>query len=393
MIINHFLKFFATIIAGLLVSGLYVSQAFAQNIEPDSLDISSGRKSIFENVWKVPRLYESNKNKVIQEFSLIGRYHGQYWSVKANEESESGWENRRIYIGAEAMLFQNFTLHLQIKVSEDLNPFYEGLYQAFLKWTPSKVFSVSAGRLDFLYTGLERTVSSNRIVTFERNLLTNQLLPHEVVGAVAQGKSGYISWHAGILSGNILQEFTNFSGGYGVVAGVGYELPLIYKEGSLHLDYLYNSGHSENNALEPYDHILSLWHQGKAGPFSMGIELIAGHGIEGQKSVFGFTILPTLLLGKNIIFKGDALEAVLRYHYATSNGPNGLIPQQRYEQKVMQKEMGDNYNAMYAGVNWLIYETRFKLMTGVEYSSMNDSEEDGGRINSWTYLAGVRVYF
>ena len=30
-------------------------------------------------------------------------------------------------------------------------------------------------------------------------------------------------------------------------------------EGSLHLDYLYNNGNSANNALEPYDHILSLW--------------------------------------------------------------------------------------------------------------------------------------
>ena len=45
------------------------------------------------------------------------------------------------------------------------------------------------------------------------------------------------------------------------------------------------------------------------------------------------------------------------------------------------------------GLNWLIYETRFKLMTGVEYSAMKDTADDGRSFNGWTYMAGMRVYF
>ena len=176
-------------------------------------------------------------------------------------------------LGAEAVLFHDFTVQAQMKFSEDFDPVYDGLYQAFVKWSPGEAFSLSAGRLDFLFAGLERTISSTKIATFERGLLVNQLLPAEVVGAVAQGKVGDFFYRAGVFSGSIEQEFTTFAGGFGAVAGVGYELPLFYAEGSLHLDYLYNNGNPSNNALESYDHVVSLWHQGQTGPFGLGVDL------------------------------------------------------------------------------------------------------------------------
>jgi phosphate-selective porin OprO and OprP len=387
---TNLLKYSLTAMLSVFFSITIVS---AQNIKSDTPGKPAAEKSILEHIWEVPQLYEDDKNKVIQEFSIIGRYHGQYWSARDDKDKEEGWENRRIYVGAEARLFHNLTLHGQIKISDDFNPVYNGLYQAFVRWSPSKKFTMSAGRLDFLFVGLERSISSTRIVTFERSLLTNQLLPHEVVGAVAQGKSGNLTWRTGVFSGNIEQEFTNFSGGFGAVADVGYELPLFYSEGSLHLEYLYNNGNPSDNALEPYNHVLSLWHQGRSGPLSLGTEIIAAHGLEGHRSVIGITVLPTLVLWKNVVFKGDALEAILRYHYAVSNGENGLYLQQRYEQKIVPGGAGDHYNALYGGINWLIYESRLKLMTGVEYSAMKDTAEDGGTYKGWTYLAGGRIYF
>ena len=180
-----------------------------------------------------------------------------------------------------------------------------------MKWSPAEAFSLSAGRLDFLFAGLERTVSSTKIATFERGLLVNQLLPGEVVGAVAQGKVGDFFYRAGVFSGSIDQEFTTFAGGFGAVAGVGYELPLFYAEGSLHLDYLYNNGNPSNNALKPYDHVVSLWHQGQTGPFGLGVDVTFGHGLDARPAVFGVTVLPTYVFAKNVIRKGDALQAVL----------------------------------------------------------------------------------
>jgi phosphate-selective porin OprO and OprP len=378
--------------AGVLLS-LVAFQAVAQDIEPTTFWKRIEEKGLYERLWEASRLYEDEENPVIQAFSIIGRYHGQYASVNADQGSADGWENRRFYAGAEAVLFHDFTVQAQMKFREDFDPIYGGLYQAYVKWSPVKAFSLSAGRLDFLYAGLERTISSTKIVTFERGLLANQLLPREMVGAVAQGQSGDFSYRGGVFSGSIEQEFTTFAGGFGAVAGVGCELPLFYSDGSLHLDYLYNNGNPSNNAFEPYDHVLSLWHQGQSGPFGLGVDSTFGHGLNARPAVFGLTVLPTYVFAKNVIRKGDALQAVLRYQFSVSDGDNGLQLQQRYEQEVVPDGFGDRYQAVYAGINYLIFGDRFKLMTGAEYAVMHDSAHDGGAFDGWTYLAGVRMFF
>ena len=359
----------------------------------DTLKAQTQEIDYMKRAWDVLKLYENEENSVIQKFSIVGRYHGQYWSVNADQGSENGWENQRLFIGTEAVLFRNFTVQVQIKISENFDPFYEGLYQAYVKWSPTKGFSLSIGRLDFLYGGLERTVSSTKIVTFDRGQLVNQLWPGEVVGIVAQGQSGDLSYRAGVLSGTIGREFTDFSGGFGAVAGVGYSLPLFYREGSLHLDYLYNNGNPGNDAFKPFNHILSLWHHGQAGPFGLGVDVTAGHGIDGNNSVLGLTFMPTYVFLNDLLRKGDALEAALRYQYEVSNGENGLHLQSRYEQKVVDGGRGNNYNAVYAGINYLIYSNMLKLMTGVEYSVMKDNSGTGNSFKGWTYFAGIRVYF
>jgi phosphate-selective porin OprO/OprP len=387
------INFLAAALVGALVAAGGAFQALAQDIEPTTFWKAIEEKGVYERLWEAARLYEDQENSVIQTFSILGRYNGQYWNVNADQGSADGWENRRIYLGTEAMLFHDFTIHAQVKFSDDLDPFYDGIYQAFVNWSPSESLTLVAGRMDFLFAGLERSMSSTKIGTFERGLLANQVMPHEVVGTGGKVNWGDFTFRAGVMSGSIEREFTSFAGGFGAVVDVGYELPLFYSEGSLHLDYLYNNGNSANNALEPYDHILSLWHRGRSGPFDLGVELIAGHGIEGRNSVLGVTGLATWLLGKNLIRKGDALEAAFRYQYAVSDGDNGLELEQRYEQEVVPGGLGNAYHAVYVGLNYLIYGNRFKLMNGVEYSVMKDSALGHDSFNGWTYLAGVRVYF
>jgi phosphate-selective porin OprO and OprP len=378
--------------AGLLLF-VVAFQAVAQDVEPTTFWKRIKEKGLYERLWEATRLYENEDNSVIQALSIIGRYHGQFWSVNADQGNTSGWENRRFFAGAEAVLFHDFTVQAQMKFSESFDPIYDGLYQAFVKWSPAESFSLSAGRLDFLFAGLERTVSSTKIVTFERGQLANQLWPGEVVGAAAQGQVSDFSYRAGVFSGSIDQEFTDFAGGFGAVAGLGYVLPLFYENGSLHLDYLYNNGNPSNDALEPYDHAISLWHQGQRGPFDLGVDLTFGHGLDARPAVFGVTVLPTYVFARNVVRNGDAFQAVLRYQFSVSDGDNGLQLQQRYEQKVVPDGFGDRYHAVYAGINYLIFGDRFKLMTGAEYSAMHDSAQDGGAFDGWTYLAGVRVYF
>ena len=344
-------------------------------------------------VWEAARLYQNENNTVLQTLSLVGRYQGQYWNVNAQQGNANGWENRRFYVGAEAVLFHDFTIQAQMKFSESFDPIYDGLYQAFVKWSPAEAFSLSVGRLDFLFAGLERTVSSTKIVTFERGQLSNQLWPGEVVGAVGQGRVGDFFYRAGVFSGSVDEEFTDFQGGVGVVAGVGYKLPLFFETGSLHLDYLFNNGNPSNNAFEPYNNVVSLWHQGQSGPFGLGVDLTWGHGLDTRPAVLGVTLLSTYVFAEDLILQGDALQAVLRYQFAVSDGDNGLLLQQHYEQEVVPDGFGNQYQAVYAGLNYLIYGDRLKLMGGIEYSHMWDAANDGGAFEGVTYLAGVRLYF
>jgi hypothetical protein len=123
------------------------------------------------------------------------------------------------------------------------------------------------------------------------------------------------------------------------------------------------------------------------------MDLTWGHGLDARPNVFGVTVLPTYVFAQNVVRKGDALQAALRYQFAVSEGDNGLQLQQRYEQEIVPAGFGDHYQAVYAGINYLIFGDRFKLMTGAEYSEMHDSAHDGGKFKGWTYLVGVRMYF
>lgn len=350
-------------------------------------------KTIYERVWSAMRIYENEDNKVIQAFSIIGRYHGQQWWTAADQGYADGWENRRWFVGAEAVLFRDFSVHAQMKIRDDFSPVYDELYEAFAKWEPNGAISVSVGRLDWLWTGYERSTSSNRIPTFERGLLANQLTPGEVVGTVAQGDVGKFSYRTGVFSGSVEEEFTHFAGGAGAMAGVGHALPLFYQKGSVHVDYLYNNGNVANNAFKPYDHIVSVWHEGRIRKLNMAVDFTAAHGLEDHKPVYGLTLLPTFDIKTGMVRTHDDLQAVLRYQYAASDGANGLQLQRRYEDEVATGALGDGYHAVYGGLNYLIYENRFKVMSGAEYSVMRNSLVGNDSYKGWTYMAGVRVFF
>ena len=355
---------------------------------------SSGETAdIYQRIWAVPVLYKNPENPNIQSFSLIGRYHGQYWSVDASQGSAADWENRPKIIGFSSKWFQNFTLQAQMFIKNDGGSLYGGLYEGFIKWSPDKVdFSLSIGRLDYLFTGFERSRSSKRINAIERGLLVNQVMPAEVVGAHLRGKEGRFSYHAGWFSRSIEEEFDDFNSGSATVVGIAYDTALFYEKGSLHLDYLHSPGQPGDNAFRPYRHVASLWHHGESGRLKMGVDLTVAQPLESGGHVFGLTIEPSWVLTNELFGNNDPLQVVMRYQYATSSRDNGLTLQRRYEQKVTTGE-GDNYNAVYTGLNYFLYGHKLKLMAGGEYAHMKDDAKDGGKYSGWTWFGAVRLYF
>jgi phosphate-selective porin OprO/OprP len=362
--------------------------------ETESVPVPGSAAHRFQSIWSAATLYQNPNNPVIQSFTLVGRYHGQYWSVDADQGKADGWDNRRIIFGFQSGIYRDFLVELQMKINEDFSPIYEELYTAYVGWTPEETdFSAILGRVDYLFIGMERSTSSKKIATFERGLLAGQLTPGEAVGLHLKTKFDALTVHTGVYSGSINEEFSDFDAGIAVELGVGYDLPLFYDQGALHLDFLYNDGNQDNNAFKPYRQVVSLWHRGNKGAFGLGMDLTSGSGgFDGQADVLGFTLLPTYDLSNSLLIGGDKLELALRYQYVDSDGENGLILPKRYEQEVTTG-YGDSYQAFYTGLNYLLYGDRLKFMAGAEYAKMEDSANDGGEFQGWTWLAGLRLYF
>ncbi len=348
----------------------------------------------FDSIWEGATLYQNPEARGLQSIALVGRYHGQYWDVESDRQQAHGWDNRRMIFGVASKFSDQYALDLQMHISDDFSPVYDGLYTASIKWSSSeKRFSAMLGRLDYVYTGLERSTSSKKIVTFERGQLVGQLMPGEVVGLYTQSKLNSLTINAGIYSGEIGDEFSDFSAGLAAGLGLSGELLLGYESGSLHLDYLYNDGDAQNTAFEPYQQIASLWHQGTRGAFSMSMDFtFGGQGLEGRPDVYGLTLIPSYDLLHDGWISGDKLQLAARYQIARSEGDNGLNIPRRYEREVVDGA-GDRYQATYLGLNYLLYGDRLKLMAGAEYANMDDEADDGGDFSGWTYLAGLRLYF
>ncbi len=349
--------------------------------------------AIYDRLWAAPLLYDNPANTVIQSFALIGRYHGQYWSVAADQGDADDWENRRTIAGFSSGWFQHFTVQAQMYMQNDGGSFYDGLYEAFIKWSPADAgFSLSVGRLDYLYTGFERSESSKKINVIERGLLVNQVMPAEVVGALLEGEKGSFSYHAGVFSGGIKEEFDDFNSGSAAVIGAAYDLPLFFAKGSLHLDWLHNAEDPDGNAFKPYDNVVSLWHRGERDRLDMGVDLTVAQPSGTGGRLFALTVEPGWILTRALFDNDDPLQLILRYQYATSSRDNGLLLQKRYEQAVTQGH-GDHYQALYTGLNYFLYGHRLKLMAGGEFARMQDQADDGGKYSGWTWFGALRLYF
>jgi phosphate-selective porin OprO/OprP len=348
----------------------------------------------FKSIWDAAKLYQNPDNPVIQSFSLIGRYQGQYWSVDADQGNADGWENRRTTFGFNLRLYRDFLIHSELKFNPDDSSADPEMDTAYVKWTPADTgFAARLGRLSYAYIGMERSTSSRKISTFERGQLVDQLMPSRALGLHLEKNIDKFLIQGGLYSGSIGKGFDRVDAGLVAGLGLAYKFPLFLKKGNLHLDYLYNDGDPGNNAFKPYRQIVSLWYKGNRGAFGLGMDLTGGSGgFAGQPDVLGFTLLPTYDISNSLWIGGDKLQLALRYQYANSDGDNGLQLQDRYEQEVTTGE-GDRYQAFYTGLNYLIYGDRLKLMAGAEYSNMKDAANDGGEFRGWTYLAGLRLFF
>ncbi len=337
--------------------------------------------SPFDALWNLAKLYKNDANPWLEELAFTGRYQGQYYHADGEEFSDDDWENRRFRLGLKAKLWDkklefNGEMFSNLVSGED---FYAGLKNFNLTWKSSDALALTVGKLE-PHFGYDYNRSDTQMVTFERTAMVNEFGNDYMAGATVSGKSGNWRYYGGVYSNEADQEFGSFAGAYSLMASVGYDLKEAtgLDRASVQLDYLHSEHDVEDTNLTQFDNGLAATFEMKQGRCGLVTEVVAGFG---ETADAGIMIMPTYDISKK-------LQLVTRYQFDFSDDANGLKSQSRYERRAGTGS-GDCYNALYAGLNYYIYDYKLKVMGGVEYSNM-----DGGKAGSQdtvTALAGLRV--
>lgn len=378
-----------------VVMALGTGFGFAGEIDPVSTDPLEGSAapestSLYDRLWGLAVLYENEENTYLQRLRLKGRYFGQYAAVESHRGSYEDWHDRQARIGIEADMFEGrVTLggSINLNTVEDFSPLYRGISTAKieLKLTDETLFTIGKHKPNW---SLEWDESLKRLITFERTLLNNQLRPRKSSGLSLSGGRGNWGYQTGLFSGDLDEEFGNFDGGWFAYGNLTYDLSGSVAQDSLKLrgDYLYNDPEPGDRGSRPYRHSLAASVVWADGAWSWTNEALFASGI--SSDAYGIASLFSYWLSDS------HWQAVLRYQYAHSDD-DGLRLQGRYERRVPNLTnggRGEDYHAIYGGLNRYLYLDKLKFMVGLEWSNM-DGGDDGERFDGWTTFAGVRFYF
>lgn len=355
----------------------------------------------FEKFWEHTHLYKDDLNPILQEFKLRGRYQGQYWNVDNATGDQSNWEDRRSRFGFDAKLFEKkIEIRADFQSNDQFTDFYDGLMDAYLRWKPNASISITAGKTKPLIGHADWLESTNSQATFERSQIFNQLGVNRATGLTAEGTRDLLSWCAGIYSNDTPSttagtgsfgegEFGDFNGGVSTSIGAGYDFKhlLNLEKADFRLDWLHSEREPGDSVLGKYDDIASATFSIKEGYAALVIEgFAASGGSLKQSDSVGFYIQPTYdILAKKV-------QLVGRYSYATSESPQGISGQSRYERKVADAQgLGDTYHSIYGGAQYFIHGDKLKLMAGGEWSRLQNGDTDS--YNGFTWLSGIRLSF
>lgn len=345
-------------------------------------------ESIFDKIWSIPTIYKNDENPYLQELRIVGRAHFDVFSLDSSMGEDSDWIVRRLRIGTKARLFQKLELQVEVDLDpQGPDPLYSRLTQANLAWKFNDAFKLTIGKQSAKFT-LDGATSSNETLTTERNNIANNLwFPTQyVTGVSVSGKAGGFQYQTGLFSGGTVSpEFGNMDAGNFFLVSAGYDFgkTIGVKKALLRADYVYNDPNLESNATRNFESVGSLVFVLEEKKWGVSSELTAGVGSLGQSDVWGFAVMPWYNITEN-------LQIVGRYTYMDSEDVNG-IRFNRYDNVLAGSRRGDEYSEFYAGLNYYIYGHKLKLMTGFTFTDMQDSANDGGEYNGWTWTTGLRI--
>ena len=335
-----------------------------------------------EKTENLGRIYKDDKNDILQEFWLLGRYHGQYHWTEASTGETDYYETRRFRLGAQAKMLRKLTMHAQMVSGTNIDPFYNGFTELWTQWSFAPEVALTIGQQKNRFTH-DRNVSSRYLNYLERAMLTNMFNVDYTPSVTLQGKVDKLTYYTGFFTNatgrDMGEAFTEFDSGYSYIAQVYYDLgkALTADSATLYGSYIHSDANDNATNMNYFDNGVSSALILTKGHTSLVTEVTGGFGNENGNAV-GLNLQPSYFINRK-------WQLVTRYQLAGSNGEEGLNPQKRYE-KPSGFEPGDLYQAGYFGVDYYIARHRLKLMNGIEYSNMSGQE-------AWTASSMIRLFW
>lgn len=356
-------------------------------VQPGLSDASPA-PSTYDKIWaRFTQWYTSDTNAVVQQVVFTGRYQHEFAAIDAGEEHLDEWNVRRMRLGSRVTLFRAFTLHAEVDVNpQEHDPFYVRLTDAYLQWSKSRHFILTAGKQGIPFTA-DGATSSKELLTIDRSNLSNNLwFPQEYLpGVSASGRAGAWVYRGGVYSaGAMNREFGDFKGAYVTLALVGYDFGrrLGVKEAVLTGNYVYQRPDADNTFTRQLEHVGSVHFKFEEDRWGLRADVSHGNGYPGQAGMRALMVMPFLSVTRR-------LQAVGRYTLIDSDDPNA-IRFGAYESRLVSGR-GDEYHELYVGANYYVYGHKLKLQTGLQWTDMNDRVNDGGAYSGLSLTTGIRV--
>jgi len=371
--------------------------------------------SPLDPIWSRAILYDDPNHPWIQQLAVMGMFHfgASFGSAEVEAAPNIGANTtrmRRARLGARMKLFGNTEIEAVGEFAGDVE--YQRIERLKGRTQVRPNYYVEYGKFRPRF-GIEQSKDPQMLLTPERALLANMLMPASTLGVAFSQDCEPWDWSLGWFSGDQDRYFPGIQDNGFFAASLAYEEDNRLEDGGAmrtrwHVDYIYNMDGRNSETIPRYKVGGRLAANGAQRIFrnpafrhmvSTGVE------VEGERFLFegdfqlangdlnawGLTLTPSYW-----VIPGT-LRVVGRYHYADTDDAGGLVGGLGTGSDPFFDDspliVGDEYHSFYLGANVHLYQDRMVLLNGVEYALMKDEAGANFEVDSWIWHSAARVSF
>ena len=370
--------------------------------------------SPLDPVWSRAVLFEDNDNPWVQQLAIMGlfEFSGSWGDAKVTGAADTDLNTtrtRRARLGARMKVFGNTEIEAVGEFAGDVD--YQRIERLQAKTQVRPNYYISYGKMR-PHFGIEQSKEPHQLLTPERTLLANMLMPASTLGVAFSQDCAPWDWSIGWFSGDSDRYIPGIEGDGFIAGSLAYEIGEVLEGGNTmrtrwHMDYIYNIDGSSSRSIPRYDvagrrsangNQLIANNPGFTHLFSTGIQLeserFAFEGdfqlANGDLNAWGLTLTPSYWAVPG------TLRIVGRYHYADTDDAAGLVgglgtgSDPFYDASPLF--VGDEFHSFYLGANLHLYQDKVTVLNGLEYALMKD-DAGGFETDAWIWHSGARLSF